>query len=217
MKTLLTRRAGAYVGILLLPLLISGCASQGVTQTGFLSHYSHMKPASTDNTALSYKNMNIARNTYTKVLIDHVTVQLPAEQAAGLDVTLINQARADYRLALENAFSKQYALATETGPGTLRVRAALTGLKPSNPMLNAATILLVGPLSNGGVSTEAEVVDALSGERVAALATFTNGNLFNGGLGGYFDKLGHVRKAFDAHATDLRDLSAGQGAPRAGK
>lgn len=211
MTSFKTRYRTAGYGVLVAAALLSGCANQQVTQSGFLAQYTHLKPVSADDRTLQYQKTATDFHRYGSVLIDDVALQLPPAQAATLDPGLLAQARADYRTALVQAFSKQYRITTAMAPGTLRVRAAITGLKPSDPALNAATILLIGPLSNGGVSTEAEVVDAASGEQLAALATFTNGNLFKGGLGGYFDKLGHVRHAFDLHAASLRDLSGSRG------
>lgn len=192
------------------PLLLTACANQAVTKSGFLTDYDKLAASQKDAKALTYSraappNAAAARRV---VVIEPVQMRLPASQAADLAPELLVQARADYRGALERAFAKKYLVVTQMpAEGALQVRAAITGIKPSNPTLNAATFLLLGPVSNGGVSTEAEVVDSATGERVAAQATYTNGHLFNGGLGGYFDKLGHIRKAFDAHAEKLSDLT----------
>lgn len=192
------------------PLLLAACANQAVTQSGFLTDYDKLAASQKDAKALTYARAVPTHSSAASrvVVIEPVQMRLPAAQAAKLTAELLLQAQADYRASLERAFSRNYQVVGQVPPeGALQVRAAITGLKPSNPTLNAATFLLLGPVSNGGVSTEAEVVDSATGERVAAQVTYTNGHLFNGGLGGYFDKLGHVRKAFDGHAEKLRELT----------
>ncbi len=209
-KSLVVRRS-LMLCALTAPLLLAGCANQAVTQSGFLGDYDGLAPATPGAKALTYSRGigQAGASGRRSVLIDAVELRLPAEQADAISPALQLQAKADYRVALQSAFSAHYDVVESTSDLTdlLRVRAAITGLKPSNPTLNTLTFLLVGPVSNGGVSTEAEVLDAATGERVAAQATFTNGHLFNGGMGGFFDPLGHVRKAFDSHAQKLLDLT----------
>lgn len=204
-------RRAALLAALVAPALLAGCANQSLTRSGFLSDYDKLGATPDGKRALTYAQrapQAAAAAAHRAVVIDEVQLHLPPEQQAAVAPALLQQARSEYRAALEKAFATRYqVVAVAPAGGALRVRAAITGLKPSNPTLNAATFLLVGPVSNGGVSTEAEVLDSATGQRVAAQATFTNGNLFNGGLGGYFDKLGHVRKALTEHAEQLRDLS----------
>ncbi|MBC7938768.1 MAG: DUF3313 domain-containing protein [Chitinophagaceae bacterium] len=207
---LVTARRFAALTAATAPLLLGACANQAVTQSGFLVDYDKLFASQKDAKSLSYSRAAGANSAAARlvVVIDPIDMRLPVAQTADLAPELVRQAKADFRVALEKAFSKSYQVVGQApAEGALRVRAAITGLKPSNPALNAATFLLLGPVSNGGVSTEAEVVDSATGERVAARATYTNGHLFDGGLGGYFDKLGHIRKAFDSHAEKLRELT----------
>lgn len=200
----------ALLTAVMAPLLLAGCANQALTRSGFLTDHDKLTSSQSDAKAMTYSRAapQDATTAQRAVVIDPIQIRLPAAQAADLAPELLRQAEADYRVALERAFSKQYRVVAQVpAEGALRVRAAITGLKPSSPALNAVTFLLLGPVSNGGVSTESEVVDIGSGQRIAAQATFTNGHLFNGGLGGYFDKLGHIRKAFDTHAEKLRQLT----------
>ncbi len=208
MKPVYRRPSLARLAVLLLPLSLAACANQAVTRSGFLDQYEKLTAAPGDDSARTYVARTAAALGHRRVVIDEVELRLPPSQAAAIAPDLLDQARADYRLALEAAFAEHYSVVDAASTNdVLRVRAAITGIKPSNPTLNTATFLLVGPVSNGGVSTESEVIDIGTGQRVAAQATFTNGHLFNGGLGGYFDKLGHIRAAFQTHAEKLRDLT----------
>lgn len=202
-------RASARLLLVLAPLTLAACANQSVTRTGFLDRYDTLTTAADGDKTLTYTAGSPAARSHRQVVIEEVEVRLPADQAAAIAPALLAQARTDYRAALTTAFARDYTVIDATSAGEpLRVRAAITGIKPSNPALNTATFLLVSPVSNGGVSTESEVIDARTGECLAAQATFTNAHLFNGGgLGGYFDRLGHIRTAFQTHAEKLRDLT----------
>jgi hypothetical protein len=208
MNTRFRFRALARLTLALAPLGLAACANQAITQTGFLGQYDRLATKGGDEQALVYSSSSAGGHSDRRVVIEDVQLRLPRSQAEALPDKLVNQARADYRTALQAAFAQRYEVVdASTAEDALRVRAAITGLKPSSPTLNTVTFLLVGPVSNGGVSTESEVIDPRDGRRIAAQATYTNGHLFNGGLGGYFDPLGHVRVAFDAHAVKLRDLT----------
>lgn len=202
-------RTVAHLLLLLVPLTLGACANQAVTRSGFLDHYDTLSPTQADDPSLSYSRTNIDRRTYRNVVIEDIQIRLPAAQAKELSADLQARAKEDYRAALDRAFGKRYRLVSGAAAAdALRVRAAITGLKPSSPALNSVTLVLVGPVSNGGVSTESEVVDGATGERIAAQAAFANPHLFNGGgLGGYFDRLGHIRRAFDVHAEKLVELT----------
>jgi len=209
MNPLPTLRAHARLLLVLAPLVLAACANQSVTRSGFLDRYDTLTAAPDGDKTLTFAARSPAARSHRRVVIEEVAVRLPAEQAASIAPALLEQARTDYRTALTAAFARNYTVIdAAVADDHLRVRAAITGIKPSNPTLNTATFLLVGPVSNGGVSTESEVIDARTGERLAAQATFTNAHLFNGGgLGGYFDRLGHIRTAFQTHAEKLRDLT----------
>jgi Protein of unknown function (DUF3313) len=91
----------------------------------------------------------------------------------------------------------------ESGPDVLRVRAAIIDVVPANPALNVATTLVAFvPLDLGGAAIEAEFIDSLSGERLAAMVERKKGSPTN--LKGGFTELGHARTAFHEWAVELK-------------
>lgn len=88
----------------------------------------------------------------------------------------------------------------------------MTDVERANPVVNAISMAaILVPLTSGGASTEAEVTDSVSGERLAALQSYNNGGRsFLGGPFGYLSQYGHARRAFTRQAKELVELVSGQ-------
>ena len=180
-----TRPAAA----LALAALLAACANQQQTDTGFLDAAPVSSQAITGD--------------YRAFLIDEVVFR-PADGAVQNrgDDDAAQLLRA-YRAALDAAFATRFARAEVPGPGVLRVRAAVTGYARADVVLNVIATPLVGPVSNGGAATEAEVLDAVTGERIAALAGARNEHLFTVGPFAYYRGLAMAEQALARMAQDL--------------
>jgi len=175
-----------WFGILMSAVLLAGCAAGGmkdVQKAGFLNDYSMMQPGGDDRAALLYIKKDADFKQYDKLMFDRVMVLL-AENAEyrEIDPAMLSELTDYYQNALLNAVKDGYEIVDQPGPGVLRVRTAITGVKPSRPVANTlSTIIPVGivvsgatkavsgdNLGTGEAQTEFEVVDAQSGERLAA-------------------------------------------------
>jgi hypothetical protein len=174
-------------------LLIAGCASQAPTRTGFLQRY--------DEPVAAVRPVDVAR--YTGFVVDPIEFRRGTTVSPDVDDAAVARLKTELDAALRKVFGASFAPAAAPGPGVLRVRYAITGVETSQPIVNAVTLLLLGPVSNGGVSTEGEVVDSVTGERLAALVTASNGLPWRGGFGGYFDAYGHASALLTLHAEQL--------------
>ena len=180
------KRAMCWVGLLLALAMLAGCAASGMTdvkKAGFLGDYSMMKPGGEDRAALLYIKPNADFKQYNKIMFDRVMVLL-ADNAEyrEIDPAMLKELTDYYQNALLAAVKSGYEVVDQPGPGVLRVRTAITGVKPSKPVANTlSTIIPVGIVASGATKaisgdnlgtgeaqTEFEVVDAQSGERLAA-------------------------------------------------
>jgi hypothetical protein len=184
-------------------LLFAGCASQKVTRTGFLSGYEALVPASGEPSFRSYVKPDLAPGQYTHYLLDPVIFE--PTSASALTEAETAQLKTDLAFAVKQSFEARFQPAAQAGPGVFRLRFAITGVDKSNPGLNVAMAILIVPLANGGASTEAEALDSLTGERLAALLASTNGSLVKGEFAGFFSEFGHARLHFSKQADALRD------------
>jgi len=115
-----------------------------------------------------------------------------------------------------DALDDVYPIVDQPGPGVLRIRCALTDLKPGKPGLNAVTTVLpiglalsftkkavTGAHTNvGQAALEAELLDSQTNERLAAVIDRQAGKKIQVAKG--ITKWGHVKEAFKFWAERLR-------------
>lgn len=186
---------------------LGACANLGATTTGFLGDYSALSPGA-EHPNFRRPGLDAAR--YTAFFIEPVAYR-PSRADPHLDQEAIDELTGDYSDKLRAAFTRYYREVSAPGPGVMRVRAAVTAVGRARPALNALTMAVVFvPVTAGGASTEAEVIDSVSGERLAALQSFNNGGRsFLGGPVGYLSQYGQARRAFTLQARELANLVAG--------
>ena len=172
----------------LVPLLLSsiGCSvtqsARQVTESGFLADYSRLHKGSEDQAELVYIRSGVPWKSYTKMLLDPVTVWRSVEVGSKGISQQDAQAMADYFYTLIRArFSQQFELVRTPQPNTLRVAVALTQLDKTDvvldvistvePHIRAATSLYQltagGPTFEGSAAVEARITDAMTGQILA--------------------------------------------------
>ncbi|HEY7746084.1 MAG TPA: DUF3313 domain-containing protein [Desulfuromonadales bacterium] len=203
--------------MLLAVLLLAGCAAGGmkkVEKAGFLGDYSQLKPGGEDRAALLYIKPGVDLKPYNQIMFERVTVMLsPEADYKVVDPALLKEMTDYYQLALLNAVKDGYQVVDQPGPGVLRVRAAITDLKPSKPVANTvSSILPIGwvvsgatkvasddNMGTGEAATEFEVLDSLTAERLAAAV-----DRRQGGKMAFRGKWTDTKDAFDFWAQSFR-------------
>ena len=198
--------------------ILFGCAASGmkdVQQSGFLGDYSMLKPGGDDRAALVYIKPGTDFKPYNKIMFDRILVSLADEaEHKEADPALLAEMAEYYQEALINAVKGGYTQVDKPGPDVLRVRVVITGIKPSSPVSNTlSTIVPVGMvvagatkaasgdnLGTGEAATEIEVVDSVTGERLAAAVDRRQGG--KSAFGGKWDD---TKEAFDYWATRFRE------------
>jgi len=178
-------------------LLLGACANQETTRSGFLRDYSLMTP---DASGALVERAPASR--YRAFVVDEVAY-LPGARSEAATAAEIAELRAHYKAAAVKVFAQHYVQTAAPGPDVLRIRLAITGIDKADATLNYIATPLVGPVSNGGASSEAEIVDSTTGKRLAALSAHTNANPFTGGLFEYYTRLGHAKAVLARHAAEL--------------
>ncbi len=195
-------------------LALTACADTRATSTGFLPGHETLRPPENDPEGdRSYRRANAPRTGWRGYRIETVAWRPAPTVPAGLPPEDIEAALAGYRAALDEFFGERLPVA-EAGPGVIRIRAAVTDIRWSIPVLNVLVMAVVRvPPTSGGASSESEVVDDTTGERIAALAAYNNGGRsFLGGPFGFMSEYGHARRALRLQARRLRDLTLGDAA-----
>ncbi|MCZ6678103.1 MAG: DUF3313 domain-containing protein [Candidatus Poribacteria bacterium] len=215
------------LGAFLCLLLLVSCASQSpmgestvrvdeVKKSGFLEDYSILKQGGEGEASLVYWDQNTNFSAYDKVIVDPVTVWL----GAGSNLNNVSpkerqQLANEFHAAIVKKLGEDYRIVKEAGPGTMRVRVALTDAQESNPTLDTIstyipqarllqTIVTMGSDTAGFVgeaSAEGEVRDAETGALLAAGVDRRAGTKSLGD--GTFDSWDDARKAFEAWADQF--------------
>lgn len=188
---MLTRCAVLSVAVC---IMLAGCAgtkqARTVEPSGFLQDlYGQMREGKGDEALLVYRNPQVdwpTKATYRKVLLDPVMIWRGKDsKIQGLDQKDAQVIADAFYALLYQELAKDYEMVTEPGPKTFRMQAGLTDAEQSMPTLDilssvpapfnvafvASTIKTLStgkPLFKGGASIEAKVMDADSGEILAA-------------------------------------------------
>jgi hypothetical protein len=185
-----------------------------VDTAGFLGDYSQLKPGGEDRAALLYIKPGVDLKPYDKIMFERVTVVLsPDADYKVVDPAILKEMTDYYQLALLNAVKGGYTVVDQPGPGVLWVKAAITDLKPSKPVSNTmSSIVPVGMavaavtkiasddnLGTGEAATEFEVLDSVTGERLAAAV-----DRRQGGKMAFRGKWTDTKNAFDFWAEQFR-------------
>lgn len=207
-------------GVRVLPVIIAGlffggCATMSNHPSGFLESYGQMKPDPKDTHRLVHESAVWEKSAYTGVLIEPTVIRLTAEDQNKVTPQEMTDLAAYSDGALRKAFAKEWKIVTAPEPGTLRVRSAITGVDTSDPVLNVLTSLVICPVDNGGVSMEFEVLDASSGEKLLALAGYTNCTPLEGFWA--FSRFGQAHWGIDRWSTALRKIAHPTGTKLAAK
>ena len=154
-------------------LMLNGCGSKQV-ETGFLSDYSKLKK---EGSALRYVN-EVELKKYTNFIVDKVEVHLYGGEKAKGKLTdeeigdLTNYMHAKIVEVVENVGKK---VVYQPADGVARIRTALTDLGASNAVTIIPQASLLGA-GLGGAATEAEVVDSMTDQQIAAFVLKQKGS-----------------------------------------
>ena len=153
--------------------VLSGCGSKQA-ETGFLSDYSKLQK---EGSALRYVNEKELAQ-YSSFIVDKVEVHLYEGEKAKGKLTeeeigdLTNYMHAKIVEAVENVGK---TVVYQPADGVARIRTALTDLDASNAVTIIPQASLLGA-GLGGAATEAEVVDSMTDQQIAAFVLKQQGS-----------------------------------------
>lgn len=213
------RWSSGGLAALALAWLLSACATteqtSGASPAGFLRNYSQLRPGGEEEAQLVFFHPSVDWGYYDRVMIDPVTIWHGEDSDLSRVPREDLQALADYlHWKLETALETDYTIADRPGAGVLRIRAAITTAKGSAVMLDMlstlgpqrilsqATKLVTGTHAFvGKAAIEAEILDSLSGTRLAAMVDERAGGKTASGV---TDEWSDVTEAYGYWADRLR-------------
>lgn len=206
--------SGTLLLVTLAAAAAAGCASGGSSRaatgpaapprtSGFLGDYSRLTPSHDDEDLLWYEAEDFDWRDYRRIMIDPLQVHLPpTSRAESIDPDRIRALTETFRGAVQDSLGDVYPIVQTPADDVLRIRAAITDLDPARPGVNILTALLLPVRFDlGGAAIEVELLDAVTGKRMAAMVDRKRGSHFNAWRG--FSKWGDTRSAFRQWAEEL--------------
>jgi hypothetical protein len=186
-------------------LFAAGCATTGPPPpSGFLGSYAELRADPEDPSLLWWERDGFDWQRYRGVLLEPVAVYYH-EQAAQREISPadLEMLTDSFRDAVVARLGDEYRVTDEPAADVLRVRCAITEVKPVRPAVNAVTSAVAFvAVDIGGAAIEVEFLDSLTGERLAAGVDQKLGKRVDGLTA--LTRLGHAQQAFDAWARELR-------------
>jgi len=172
----------AVAEALLCAALIS-CASTA-EQTGFLDgYYQNLEPGPKGGARERWLKPGVDYSKFDRVMLDSVVFYFDKNSDdAGIDPGQMKELADTFHKDLLDALKDRYPIVTEPGPGVIRYKIALTGIRQSRPVLSGvSTIIPVGLaastvkkgatgswVGSGATSMELLAIDTETNEVIAA-------------------------------------------------
>ncbi len=180
METRMNKTSVLMVVAVFVMLIQCGCGGGGAAKTGFLTDYSRLRRES-DTTLRNVNQRALAK--YSNFMVDPVEVHFHSGSKAVEHRTkgkLTQQKVTD----LTNYFHTMLMKAVEDSgnrvvyhpaAGVARIRVAITDIDRSTLISLMPTAKVIGGTGIGGASMEAEIVDSMTSEQVAAIVQSRRG------------------------------------------
>jgi hypothetical protein len=187
-----------------------------VTASGFLGDYSNLRKGKENEASLVYWNQQVDMHQYSKIIIDPITIWLGGEGDLRDISPQERQALAnEFHAAVVEKVGQHFEIVDTAGPGTMRLRIALTDAAASNATLDTistyvpqarllSSIVTMGSDTGafvGEATAEAEIRDAITGTLLVAAVDRRAGTKSLGD--DTLDSWGDVRAAFDFWANRI--------------
>jgi hypothetical protein len=195
-------------------IALAGCSTGGqrLTHSGFLDDYDSLAREKDQRNVALYVRPGFNAARYDRVILDPIAWRAPDRPE-----TVKSELEKAFQDRLVKHLSDRFTVVANPGEAdsrdgvnldhTLRIRAAITNSRRASWYANVAAQAVSGygavmRPSAGGASEEIEVLDAASGHRVVAIATYYNGQFWD--VAGSYLEFGHARAAFSHGAQVLR-------------
>jgi len=163
----------------------AGASGEAPMHSGFLTHYSKLRPVEGREGAQRYLDKSANLRSYTKLYLDPVQVFVSNDPEAykGVQPDVMKRITDVFSKAFIDAVTPTYQVVNAPGPDVLRVRLAITGVHPVSPPLGVTDFIPIKAVFNAGraaagasprlaeITAELEVLDGQGRTVAAAVAT----------------------------------------------
>jgi hypothetical protein len=208
-KSIEAERYGYWgILVLLLFILIYGCATYRAAPTGFLTDYQRLKADPKEEGISWWETPGVRWGKYKRLIIDPVEVRIDTTKAEReMTPEEMEKLAGSLRKSVVEAMRPRYPVVERTGPDVLRIRAALTHLKPVSPATNViTTVVLMMPVDVGEAAVEVQFIDSVSGKILSELMASQQGSIM--AVTQVWTRWSQVEQGFKDWARKLRAAMA---------
>jgi len=185
-------------------MVIANCAALQVPPSGFLSQYDQLRPAHKEDNVSYWERPGINWKQYKRLMIEPVDVRT---QAAAKEYDLnkeeMQRLAQDLHKALVEGLGDRFPITDQPAQDVMKMRVALTHLKPVRPVMNITAAVALGvPIDVGEAAVEAQFIDATSGVILGELTANSRGSIID--ITRVWTRWDQVDHAFKIWAQRLR-------------
>lgn len=166
--------------------IATGCAKKQQVKkdySGFLGSYPAFEPGPEGGVTKVYFKEGVDFSTYNRVMMDHVVFYLSEDaKSKGIQPDTLKELSDVFHEAVIESLKDAYPIVDTPGTDVMRIRLAITELVPGKPGITLVTTAMPGGSAVkvikyaatgshsfvGDTAMEAEVLDSLTNERIAA-------------------------------------------------
>jgi hypothetical protein len=215
MKTTLKICLAIMIGFAVIMVSV-GATSKKMSKSGFLTDYSLLKKDPEGVVQWMYFKDGANFGAYDKIIVDHATFFFKEDaNYKGIHPDELTELAQNFHRAFLGTLAGAYSFTDKPGPGTMRIRLAITDLVPGKPGTGVMTTIVPFGLAASfikkavtgshigmaQISGEAEVVDSQTGEILAAAIDNKMGQKQK--LGKSFTKWGQIEAIFNGWAENF--------------
>ncbi len=166
---------GRRLAVLTLGAALTGCASVTPIPYSAMASSSYLAPNPSDPSGrIPYRySTSVDWRAYDKVMLEPVVIYRGPDQQFGEMSDAEKTSLANYmRTRFAKELGSRFALASQRGPNTLRVRLTLTGAVANTPVLGTLSRFDIAGLVYNGVQTVRDGEGSLTGSVVYAVEIF---------------------------------------------
>ena len=189
--------------------LTPACRSVGLTEAGFLSTYDALQADEDQRARESFVRSEAWPQTR-QVFVEPLSLNLQASSLDRLNEKQETLLRGHFLQYVRESLGAEFELIAQPEDGAILVRAAVTEVDTTQHYLNWLTALLLWPLDTGGATLEVELLDASSGQQLAAMVNADKATVYNAIQS--MTRIGHACQAVQETGHWVgQTIAAGQG------
>lgn len=176
--------AVAKVLVCLLVICAVGCSGSPEAQrSGFLSNYYQF---GTDRDGVLDRVFQVPDRVlgqYDRFIVEPIVLHIaPNSKGGSIDPAKLQELMTYFDDYARKTLGAKYDLVDQPGPGTARIRVALTDVKLGKTVMSVVPMARMAGAGLGGASFEAEMIDSVTQSRIMAVVDSSSGKRF-GSLG----------------------------------